>query len=125
GMQCTGTYSGVYHLDTSYLLRPVLAVQTLYHGMHLYLWFDTRKEDIVIGGKLALAFNGDTTLNRPFINLTITPALSNADSANWVTHQIDLTNYVDTPMFYVAFRYTSGTTSGTAWYIDNVRLSSI
>ena len=130
GMTCTGTYSSAYNLDTSYLITPLISLPTAsYPGHHAYLRFDTKKDDIILGGKLAVGEFIDTnthmmnTILDTAVSGLITPAFGNSDSTNWVTHQADLSGYIG-GNFYIAFRYTSTTTTGTAWYIDNVVLTS-
>ena len=126
GVQCTGTYSSAYHLDTSFFVTPLLNVSS-YTG-HVYLRFDTKKDNIVLGGKLSVMTH-DSALSSPYYDLGIgglvTPPFGDADSLNWVTHQADITNYKDSGSFYLAFRYTSATTYGTAWYLDNIKLTTI
>ncbi len=124
GVECTGVWGTPpsYNLDTSYLISPALDLSG-YTG-RIYLEFDTRTSDIVLGGRLDL-FVGtqDTLFGRSYLDTLappLSPLITNDDSSGWVTHEVDLTQYAANVPIYVAFRYTSTTTAGGVWYIDNV-----
>jgi hypothetical protein len=127
GMSCSGTYSGVFHLDTSYLLSAYIDLYTDYHGGHVYLNFDSKAS--------ALEPNGDTiqigiTVDSTggvggYVNISDStlPLFGNGDVSGWVTHQVDMTPYINTGIFRIGWRYTSKSTNGNIWYIDNVNTS--
>jgi hypothetical protein len=119
-IQCSGTYSSAFHLDTSYLLTPQLYLAS-YTG-HIYLQFDVKTSNLNASGHLAVQIVTDTTHpGTGAIDITpgLNPLFSSADSVGWVTHVADLTPYKTLP-FYVAFRYVSTVTTGSIWYLDNV-----
>ena len=127
GMQCTGSYSAAYHLDTSFFITPLMNLGS-YAGGHVYLRFDTKTENIIFGGRLAFAESRNDSFRIPYAVLDtplLSPAFSVLDSTNWATHQVDLSNYIDSGNIYFSFRYTSTTTSGTIWYLDNIMLTTI
>ena len=128
GMTCTGVWSSAYHLDTSYLLTPLLNLSS-YAGGRVYLQFDSKTDNIILGGRLTLGKTIDSTSfpdsTYHDASASLTPAISSSDSSGWVTHQIDMTPYIDSNNFYMAFRYTSTSTTGTAWFIDNVNLTTV
>jgi hypothetical protein len=122
GMSCTGVWSSSYHLDTSYLVTPLLSFPG--HS-HAYLYFDSKADSILLGGKLrVLVYPVDTPVFRDTgvhvdATASLTPVISVNDSTDWVTHMVDLTSFLS-GNFYVAFMYTSNTTSGSVWHIDNI-----
>jgi hypothetical protein len=123
-VQCTGTYSTAFHLDTSYLLTPDLYLAS-YSG-HVYLQFDTKTSNLNASGQLAVEIVTDTTHpGTGAIDITpgLNPLFTSADSAGWVTHVADLTPY-KASAFYVAFRYVSSVTTGSIWYLDNVNTTT-
>lgn len=115
----------MYNLDTSYLVTPLLNLGG-YSG-NIYLQFDTRTTNIHLGGNLALLISTDTpyhdTATTIDLTASVNPLFGNGDSTGWVTHQANLTPYKNTP-FYVVFRYTSTSSTGSAWYLDNVNTST-
>jgi len=124
GIECSGIWGTPpsYNLDTSYLVSPALNLSG-YTGS-IYLEFDTKATDIVLGGRLAL-FAGtlDTLFGRSSLDTNappLSPLITNADSSGWVTHEVNLTPYASNVPIYVAFMYTSNTTAGGVWYIDNI-----
>ncbi len=128
GVTCTGVWAGNYHLDTSYLITPLLNVSTYTDSM--YLEFDSKTTNINLGGRLALLatrvdspYNYSTQLPYDDLTDTLIPTITVADSTAWVTHQLSLTKYRDSGNFYLTFRYTSTSTSGTAWFLDNVNIT--
>ena len=127
GMQCTGVWSSIYHLDTSYLVSPDLDLLSYTGTPHLYLHFDTKQDSIFIDSTLHVLLTLDTPYSpsNPSIDLTpsLIPGFSIADSLGWVTHQTDLISYISLGPFYIAFRYVSNNTSGSIWYLDNVNTS--
>jgi len=125
GIECTGTYSSAYHIDTSFLLTPNLDLSG-FTG-HVYLQFDTKATNVHLGSSLAVehvldSANPDTSTTTD-ITSGMTPIFSNGDSSGWVTHVVDLTAYKTSP-FYVGFRYCSPATTGSIWYLDNVLITS-
>jgi len=125
GMQCSGTYSSTYHLDTSFLVTPLLDLSS-YTG-NVYIQFDTKTSNIVLGDTLTAEVvdyppNPDSAFHVS-LSSSMTPVFGNDDSTNWVTHVANLTSFKASP-FYVAFRYTSPATSGNTWYLDNVYIRS-
>jgi len=122
GIQCSGVWSSAYHLDTSYLVSPVLNFSGYSAGTHITLRFDTKTTNIHLGGELAIIESTDTLFHVD-TNITggVTPIFSNGDSSDWVTHEVDISFLVGNPYFYLAFRYTSAATTGSTWYLDNVR----
>ncbi len=121
GMQCTGTYSSAFHLDTSFLLTPALNLSG-YSGS-IYLQFDSKTTNIYFGDTLHVEVVYDSTHpdSGAHVDLTssLAPVFGPGDSTGWVTHVADLTPFKSTP-FYIAFLYNSPVTSGNIWYIDNV-----
>ncbi len=126
GMQCTDTFSGAAHLDTSFLLTPLLNLSSYSPG-HVYLQFDTKTTNLLLAGDLHILHVIDSA--RPdtgTINLTpgMTPVFTNRDSTGWVTHVIDLTAFETPSSFYIAFMFTSTATTGSIWFLDNVLLTT-
>lgn len=125
GIQCSGIWSSTYHLDTSYLITPLLDFSS-YSGS-VFLRFDTKTTNIYLGGELHLIKSIDTIIGSPSdsdFSSFMMPVIGVGDSSDWVTHEIDLTTHAHTGMFYLAFRYTSLNTTGSIWYLDNVSTSS-
>ena len=127
GISCTGYFGSpaTVHSDTAILISP--QINLLSYTDSIYLNFDTKTTRINLGAKLQLIISSDTS----FTDTTTHPvALRNVfdshDSADWVTHQANLTEYKYNTHFYVGFRYTSeaGTTIATRWYLDNVRTTT-
>jgi len=126
GMLCSGVFSGNYHLDTSMLVTPLLNFAG--YPDKVYLQFDTKTTNIHLGSILSVLIVPDTAAyspGTPSVNLdsAIAPIFSNGDSSAWITHEVDLTSYKYSP-FYIVFRYTSKSTSGSAWFLDNVNSST-
>jgi len=131
GMMCTGTFGTpeAYHLDTSYLITPLLDIDS-YAPERLYLRFDIKASSVHLGDTLHVVetkFPDSTFSFGPItdINDSIYPAIGQADSANWVTHQVEISQFEGGGPFYLAFRYRSSTTSGSIWYLDNVNTTTI
>ncbi len=128
GILCTGVYSSGYHLDTSYLITPLLNLSS-YTG-HVFLRFDTKTTNIHLGGRFSvIEAPPDTALSHLAANDTdissgILPVIGSGDSSGWVTHEVDLTHYEGSGDFYIAFRYVSANTTGSAWYLDNVNTTT-
>ena len=121
GVECTGYYSSANHLDTSYLITPIIYVNhTTYPGGHAYVRFDTKKDLLTNGAKVAVEHMDSFSTGLTTFTGTVTPAFSSTGDTGWVTRELDISNYLDSPSFRVAFRYTSATTTGTIWYMDNV-----
>ncbi len=125
-MECTSFYGGVNYLDTAWLFTPEMDLSA-YPGK-IYLRFDARFEfiaarslSVLISHNYAIGQNPDS-LGVEWVDSTsaLSPVINpNSDSANWVTHWIDLTGLKTTPL-YVAFRYISSGSAGGIWTIDNV-----
>lgn len=126
GLQCTGYWSGSFHLDTSYLISPLVNLGS-YSGQNVFLHFDTKTTNISNGGKLSLMASSDSFFRAtPYTDLTssVSPLFGNGDSTDWVTHEADLSGLIIAGDFFVSFRYTSPAESGSVWYIDNVHTST-
>ncbi len=132
GMECTGVWSGAYHLDTSYLLTPRLFLGGI---PHIYLHFDTKADSITLGGKISVLITNDTGAGVGAYAFgdstsTMAPAFGISDSAGWVTHEVDLSLLATPPgggtpqPFFIAFRYISSAISGSIWFLDNVNTST-
>ena len=123
GLMCSGVYGGSYHLDTSYLITPPLYMYGTISG-RLFLNFDTKDDSVVLGGALRVYATIDTPFNLDrSVDLTssVTPPFGAEDSSSWVTHQVNITRFNDTiDQFYITFRYTSTSTTGSTWFMDNV-----
>ena len=126
-MQCTDTFNNAYHLDTSFLLTPLLNLSSYAPG-HVYLQFDTKASNIHLGGDLSILLTTDTlSPDTPgTVNLTplMLPVFSNGDSTDWVTHVVDMTSFETSTSFYIAYMYTSTAITGSIWFLDNVLLTT-
>ncbi len=128
GITCTDVWSGGFHLDTSYLITPQLLLSSYTNA---YLHFDTKADSITAGGKLYVLITADSGAPSTFFYVdstsSVTPTFSVADSVGWVTHEANLSSYcgVWAQPIYIAFRYVAPATSGSAWYLDNVNISSV
>jgi hypothetical protein len=125
GMECTGVYSSTYHLDTSYLVTPLLNVSG-YDSV--FLQFDTKSSNLNTDGTISILGKNDTlpvedTSHYQDLSDSLNPSFGPGDATGWVTHQINLARYRSSPAFRIAFRYTSPLTSGNIWYLDNVGLT--
>jgi len=123
GIQCTDTFSSSYHLDTSFLITPLMDLSS-YDS--IFLQFDTKTDRIYYGADLSILVTTDTS--HPYaggINITdsLVPLIGIGDSTNWVTHVVNLTPFKSAP-FYIAFRYTSTATTGSIWFLDNVNTTT-
>jgi len=126
GMQCSGVWGSPsqYYLDTAYLVSPSLNL-TGYSG-NIFLEFDTKTSRIDLGARLFFMAGTVDTLfgisSLDTFNLTrsLSPVFTSGDSSGWVTHEVDLTPYKNIAPLYVAFMYTSTTTTGGIWYLDNI-----
>lgn len=131
GIVCTGFFDGSFHLDTSYLITPKMNISANTDS-DIYLRFDTRTTSVHLGARLGFFIGKarDTDILHPLVlNYTdittgISPIMADADSANWVTHQVNISSYKAAGDFYLSFRYTSTDSSGNVWYLDNVITSS-
>jgi len=124
GVACTNFFSGSYHIDTSYLFTPAL---NLSGYTHVYLHFDTKTSKIHHGARFSAyrVVHADSMVTLDTMDaLAMTPVISNSDSSDWVTHELDLSGYVGYPPIYIAFRYASADTNGSVWYLDNVNTST-
>ncbi len=138
GISCTGLYSSpptaplTYHLDTSLLISPKLNLSG--YSDHIYLNFDTKTTNFNLGAKLEILASHDSTMG---VDTSITdsvynkttamsPLFDNSDETDWVTHQVDLTEYKNVVPLYIGFRYTSANgTTGSRWYLDNINTTTI
>ena len=123
GVSCTGYFDGSFHLDTSYLITGRLNFSSIHNPIKLR--FDSKTTRITMGGRLYVYTTTDSMLWSGSARLTdismgMMPVISTADSADWVTHTIDMSNYKDSSDFYLAFMYTSPVTWGSIWYLDNI-----
>ncbi len=128
GVECTGIYGSMYHLDTSYLLTPMLDLSSYTSGP-LYLRFDTKNTKVHLGGRLDFLIVTDSPYVpgvSSYIDSTngLFPVFGNGDSTGWLTHQFNLNSLDKTHPFYIAFRYTSTDTSGSIWTLDNVNITT-
>lgn len=122
GMQCTDTFSNADHLDTSFLLTPLLNLSSYAPG-HVFLQFDTKTTNLLLAGDLSILKTADSTnpgLGDSDLTPGMMPVFTNGDSSNWVTHVIDLTSLETIGNFYIAFMFTSTNSTGSIWFIDNV-----
>jgi hypothetical protein len=128
GVQCSGYYSGTNHLDTSYLISPLIntLTSTNYPGGKVYMRFDTKKDNILNGARIDLrklivdSISGNPLSDSIVGSGMVTPNFGDEDATDWVTHEVDLTQYLNAPPFYMGFRYVSTTATGTIWYMDNI-----
>ena len=124
GIQCTDTFSSAYHLDTSFLVTPLLDLHS-YSGS-IFIQFDTKTSNIHLAGDLSVEFTitGSNPDSGAHVDLTPTmmPLFSNGDSSGWVTHVVDLSSYKSSP-FYIAYRFTSTASTGSIWFLDNVLIT--
>ena len=128
GLQCTGYYSSTYHLDTAFLISPLLNLSS-YSGK-VYLQFDTRTSKVSTGARFSVvrAQYPDSNFHSAVLDSDLTaymsPIITNQDSSGWVTHFVDITQFKGMGDMYMAFRYTSTATTGSIWYLDNVRTTA-
>ena len=129
GIKCTGIWGSpsAYHLDTAYLISPALNFSG--DGDDVFLYFDSKVSRLNLGARLSCFVTPDSTKLDSLAGATevtgaLSPIFSNDDSTDWVTHIADLTPFKGVHPLYVAFRYTSTTTTGSTWYIDNVHKST-
>jgi hypothetical protein len=124
GMSCNSYYSGIHYLDTAWLFTPQLNLVG-YNG-NVFLRYDSKYEHSA--AKLSVLVSSEYTkytvpdsagVDWTDLTSTITPVIGNDDSTDWVTHSVDLTPYKNAPV-YVAFRYTSTTSKGGIWTLDNI-----
>ncbi|MCD6012280.1 MAG: Secretion system C-terminal sorting domain [Flavipsychrobacter sp.] len=127
GTACTGVWSGTFHLDTSYLISPHLYLASYTTA---FLTFDTRADSLsTSGARLAIMYTHDTGTVSSFVYIDtsggVTPTMGLYDASGWVTHQLSLSMFcgISAMPFYIAFRYTSGNTTGSMWYLDNVNIN--
>jgi len=127
GMECTSFYGGVNYFDSAWLFTPQLELSS-YPG-NIYLRFDAKYEYIAARMSVKISNNyyrgidpDSNAVDWADVTSSLSPQINpNADSADWVTHYIDLTPFktASTPIV-VAFRYVSSSTAGGTWTIDNV-----
>jgi hypothetical protein len=122
---CTGTYGSAFHLDTSYLITPAIFISPSYTGS-VYLTFDTKTTAIYPGTTVDLLYLDTNYVPastvRVNVDSLVSPTFVMGGVSNWVTHQVDITPLGHSG-FYLAFWYTSGTDTGSIWYLDNVNIS--
>ncbi len=125
GMMCTNYWTATSHLDTSYLITPLLDLSGYSKA---YLYFDTRTDIFTSNGRLAVLITWDTTASVAtylYVDSTsvLNPNLSINDTA-WITHELSLGWHCGPGALpvHIAFRYTGNTAMGTAWYLDNVNI---
>lgn len=122
GIECSGIWGSpsTDNLDTSYLITPALNLST-YPG-NVYINFDSKTTRIVLGGRMSLLVSTDSTFTTGVFDLTdsVSPVFTEDDSAGWVTHQANITSFKTMAPLFIAFLYTSSTTSGSVWYLDNI-----
>ena len=127
GIACTGVWGtpAAYHLDTSYLVSPALNLSG--YTDSIFLHFDTKTSNIDLAARMSIIVSSsdstfDTAGGHTFSDVSgaLTPLFGNDDSTEWVTHVANLTPFKTTTPLYIAFRYTSTTTTGSTWYLDNV-----
>lgn len=130
GLTCTGVWGGSYHLDTSYLITPRLDLTGYYP--RAYLYFDTKVDSIAIiaGGKLSVLYTIDTSTipsNFVYVDSTnnVRPSLNTPGFSGWTTRVTSLSHFVypGAAPFFISFRYTSPSTAGSQWFLDNVYIS--
>lgn len=130
GIACTALFGSpaTNHVDTSIVVTPSL---DLHSYSHVYMNFDSKTDIYHLGSKLEVLISADSTLGADtsaldtftvYNRTTATmPLISSDDEANWVTHQIDLTDYKYVVPLYVGFRYTSdGGLYASKWFLDNI-----
>ncbi|MBC7554709.1 MAG: choice-of-anchor J domain-containing protein [Taibaiella sp.] len=124
GMACNSYFSGIHYLDTAWLFTPILNLSG--NLDHIYLRFDSKYEFSAARLKVLVSRNyvKNTRPDTPGVDWTdltptLAPVISNDDSTDWVTHFVDLTPFKNSPMM-VAFRYTSTTSAGGLWTLDNI-----
>jgi len=125
GMKCFGLDSGIFHLDTSYLVTPMLQINPDDTAAGIVLDFDTRTTSWSPGSRIYLMRTIDTSAHVDSdITPSVTPGFSITDSTEWVTHEENISRYCCTP-FYLIFMYVSDAGSGSMWFLDNVRFRRI
>jgi hypothetical protein len=130
GVQCTGYYNVTAHLDTSYLITPLLDLSS-YASHRIFLRFDTKTTKINNRARLSViaAEQPDSNFNNSSKETDLTPSMmpiiSMGDSSGWVTHQVELTSMEIMGPIYLAFRYVSATDAVSTWYLDNINTSTI
>jgi hypothetical protein len=67
--------------------------------------------------------SGDSSTD---LSTTLMPVIGPGDSTGWVTHQLNLTPFINHPTpIRIAFRYVSTDIDAGAWTIDNIQTSPI
>ena len=124
GVEVSSYISGIFYKDSAWLFTPQLLLSG-YPG-NIYLRFDSKylhyagRMSVLVSSDYHKYQNPDTAATWTDVTSAGIPAIDpHDDSANWVTHQIDLTPFKATPI-YVAFKYTSTVTSGGTWTLDNI-----
>ncbi len=128
GIMCSDFFLGQNHLDSSFLVTPLLNLSS--YTDSVYLQFDIKASNINLGANLNLLLSEDST-GAPFTSITVdssigfllTPHLGVIDSGKWVTHQVNITGLIHFP-FYIAFLYVTASNTGSTWYLDNVNIST-
>lgn len=130
GITCSGLYGSPlkYHLDTSTLVSPRLDLSG--YSDKVYVNFDTKTTNFNLGAKLLFIASKDSTAlgdTPTTYNLSsrMMPPIGFGDETDWVTHQVDLTDYKDVVPLYIGFRYISADgTNGSRWYLDNIKTTT-
>jgi len=128
GIMCSDYFSGQYHLDSSFLITPLLNLTSFTDSA--YLQFDIKASNIYLGANVTILLSDDSSIGAltsvasdsnlgPFL----TPLLGVIDSGQWITHQVNITRFKSNP-FYIAFLYVTASNTGATWYLDNVNIST-
>ncbi|MES2703462.1 MAG: choice-of-anchor J domain-containing protein [Bacteroidota bacterium] len=125
GIKCSGLWDGAYHLDTAFLISPLINMSS-HAGEPIFLRFDSKTTKINLGAKLSIVAGEDSTFHTYFAGFdqALTPVFGNDDSTDWVTHQFDLSGFAHAGDFFLAFRYTSPDDAGSVWFLDNIFTTS-
>ena len=126
-VECTNYYNSADNLDTAYLITPQIDISSI--PGPVYFIFDAKTNIWNLGARLSLEFKTDSpTIHVDSSMLSYaampapTPTFGPADSTDWVTHVVDISNLKTQP-FFITFRFTGSTLMGSTWYIDNVNIS--
>lgn len=126
GMECSGFYSSTHHLDTAFFITPLLDIHAY---SKFYFRFDSKTTKITGGAELfvMVAPYYDSTFTSAAdsdVTAGMAPPIGNPDSSDWVTHEIDLSSFIGSAPIYIGFMYVSSTTTGSTWFLDNIRTAS-
>ncbi len=123
GLQCTGYYDKAFHLDTAYLICPLLNFSG-YGTSSVFFRFDT-KVSIPSGSSLSVFTSYTDIFSAADTGIAgIYPPMGSPADTNWTTREVDISGYKGNTDFFLGFRYTSTDTSGTTWFIDNILTST-